>query len=58
MTIHHANEHYDEGDIVAQCTVSILPQDTPETLAQRVLIREHSFLVETLRSIIAGIILR
>ncbi len=57
ITIHHANEHYDEGDIVAQCTVPILPQDTPETLAQRVLIREHSFLVETLRSIIAGIIL-
>lgn len=52
VTIHRVNAEYDSGDIVAQAKVPVLPQDTPETLAARVLEREHTFLVETLSKIV------
>jgi phosphoribosylglycinamide formyltransferase-1 len=34
--------------------VPVLDDDTPDTLAARVLEREHAFLVETLARIVAG----
>ncbi len=40
-TIHLVSEEYDEGPILAQKEVEILPDDTPETLAKRVLAQEH-----------------
>ena len=54
VTIHLVDELYDHGDIVAQCRLPVRPSDTPETLAARVLEREHSFLVETLERIEKG----
>lgn len=54
VTIHLVDEEYDHGDILAQCRVPVLDGDTPETLAQRVLVCEHRFLVETLQRIISG----
>jgi phosphoribosylglycinamide formyltransferase-1 len=54
VTIHLVDEEYDHGEIIAQCTVPIQKGDGPETLAARVLKREHSFLVETLEKIIDG----
>ncbi|HOP11596.1 MAG TPA: phosphoribosylglycinamide formyltransferase [Oscillospiraceae bacterium] len=56
VTIHRVNAEYDSGDIVAQATVPVLPSDTPETLAARVLEREHTFLVETLSKIVLEVI--
>ncbi|WP_018465572.1 phosphoribosylglycinamide formyltransferase [Calidithermus timidus] len=53
-TIHLVDEEYDHGAILAQTRVPVLPDDTPQTLAQRVLEREHAFLVETLGKIISG----
>ena len=40
-TIHFVNERYDEGGILAQWPVPVLPRDTAETLAARVLEVEH-----------------
>ncbi|HEX9885207.1 MAG TPA: phosphoribosylglycinamide formyltransferase [Longimicrobiales bacterium] len=40
-TVHFVDERYDEGSIVAQWPVPVLPGDTPETLAARVLEAEH-----------------
>ncbi len=54
ITIHLVNGEYDGGRMLAQCEVPVLRADTIETLAGRVLEREHSFLVETLRSIADG----
>ncbi len=51
VTIHLVDEQYDHGKIIAQCRVPVEPGDTVETLAARVLEREHTFLVETLRRI-------
>lgn len=54
MTIHYANEHYDEGQIVSQCKVPVLEGDTAEILAARVLKQEHTFIVETLKNIVSN----
>ena len=40
-TVHLVNERYDQGRIVAQWPVPVLEDDTPETLAKRVLRVEH-----------------
>ena len=42
------------AEIVAQTKVAIMENDTPETLAERVLFREHEFLVEVISSIVEG----
>lgn len=54
VTIHRVNAEYDSGEIVAQTTVPVLENDTPEILAARVLEREHTFLVEVIADIING----
>ena len=41
VTIHYVDARYDEGPIIAQSKVPVLPKDTPESLAERVLKAEH-----------------
>jgi phosphoribosylglycinamide formyltransferase 1 len=41
ITIHLVNETYDEGMILFSDTLDILPGDTPESLASRILKLEH-----------------
>ena len=43
ISIHYVNEHYDQGALIAQYTVSIDAQDTPEQLAQKVQALEHRY---------------
>jgi phosphoribosylglycinamide formyltransferase-1 len=52
-TIHLVDGHYDEGDILLQRRCPVLPDDTPETLAARVLVEEHKAYVEAIRRILA-----
>jgi len=40
-TVHFVTSEIDHGPIIAQAVVRVLPGDTEETLAQRVLEREH-----------------
>lgn len=40
-TVHFVTEGVDEGPIILQAAVPILDQDTPETLATRILEQEH-----------------
>lgn len=40
-TVHFVDERYDQGRIVAQWPVPVLDEDSPETLASRVLAVEH-----------------
>ena len=44
----------DAGPVLAQARVPVLPGDTAEALAARVLAREHPLLLETLRWIADG----
>jgi formyltetrahydrofolate-dependent phosphoribosylglycinamide formyltransferase len=43
-TVHVVDEEYDRGAILAQARVPVLPGDTPDTLAARVLQVEHRLL--------------
>ena len=40
-TVHYVRPEMDDGPIIGQAAVPVLPGDTPETLAQRVLDAEH-----------------
>lgn len=54
ITIHRVQEDYDSGPIIAQRRIPVLSDDTPESLAERVLAQEHEFLIETLNTIISN----
>jgi phosphoribosylglycinamide formyltransferase-1 len=48
-TVHFVDEEYDHGTTVLQKEIPVLPDDTPSTLASRVLEVEHEILPEALR---------
>jgi phosphoribosylglycinamide formyltransferase-1 len=54
VTIHLVDERYDAGPILAQREVPVLPGDTADVLAARVLVEEHRLYVETLQRICDG----
>ncbi|GAA4347668.1 phosphoribosylglycinamide formyltransferase [Variovorax defluvii] len=41
VTVHQVTTELDHGPILAQAVVPVLPDDTPEALAERVLAQEH-----------------
>ena len=53
-TIHLVNSDYDKGKILGQKSVIVDEDDTPDSLAKKVLKIEHSLYVETLKKIIEG----
>lgn len=53
-TVHFLTAELDSGPIVAQAKVPVLPGDTPETLAARVLEAEHALYPEALRLVAEG----
>jgi len=54
VTIHVVDEVYDNGRILAQQRVPVLPGDTPQVLQERVLAIEHELYPETVARIAAG----
>jgi len=48
-TVHFVNEEYDRGKIILQRKVSVLENDTPDTLAKRVLVEEHKAYPEAIK---------
>ena len=54
VTVHIVDEKYDHGPILAQKRVPVLPDDTPETLAARVLIEEHKIYSDVIGKIAMG----
>jgi len=53
-SVHLVTAALDDGPILGQAKVAILPGDTPETLAARVLIAEHQLYSRCLACLIAG----
>jgi|SRR5690554_803521 len=47
-TVHFVDQQLDGGQIISQCHLKIRADDTAETLAQRLLSKEHQLLVTTL----------
>ena len=50
-TVHIVDGRYDHGRILAQEKVPVLPDDTPDTLQKRVLVKEHEILPDTLQKL-------
>ena len=53
-TVHFVTPEMDDGPIIMQAAVPILPHDTPETLAARILIAEHKIYPAALASVARG----
>lgn len=53
-TVHFVDEDYDRGPIIAQWPVPVLPEDTPGTLAARVLRVEHLLLPRAVCAVAGG----
>lgn len=53
-TVHFVDERYDEGPIVAQWPVPVRTDDTPDTLAARVLAVEHRILPWAVAALASG----
>lgn len=53
-TVHFVTAGMDEGPVIAQARVPVLPGDTAETLAARVLAEEHALYPEALERVIRG----
>jgi phosphoribosylglycinamide formyltransferase 1 len=55
-TVHFVTPGLDEGPSILQARVPVLPGDTPETLAARILVEEHRIYPEALRLLASGAI--
>jgi phosphoribosylglycinamide formyltransferase-1 len=53
-TIHVVDEIYDHGAIVAQAKVPVTPDDTPDTLAEKIHTEEHKLYVGVVKDICSG----
>jgi phosphoribosylglycinamide formyltransferase-1 len=53
-TVHFVDEGVDSGPIVAQACVPVVPEDTEETLADRILVQEHRLYPEAVRRFAEG----
>ncbi|MDP8228671.1 MAG: phosphoribosylglycinamide formyltransferase [Candidatus Electryoneaceae bacterium] len=52
VSIHYVDEIYDHGEIIGQLRIPVLPDDTPEQLATRILEVEHQFYPKVLKQIV------
>jgi phosphoribosylglycinamide formyltransferase-1 len=55
-TVHFVRTEMDSGPIIAQAAVAVLPGDTEDTLAARILIAEHALYPLALRLVASGAI--
>lgn len=53
-TVHYVRAEMDEGPIIAQAAVPVLPGDTPDSLAERVLAAEHRVYPAALAMVASG----
>lgn len=53
-TVHLVTHELDGGPIVLQAAVPVLPADTPETLAERILIEEHRLYPQAIQIVLDG----
>jgi phosphoribosylglycinamide formyltransferase-1 len=53
-TVHFVDETLDGGCIITQRVVAVLDDDTPETLAARILVEEHQAYAEAVALVVSG----
>lgn len=52
ITIHFVNSEYDEGTIIFQASIPVLPQDSPESLASRIHELEHKHFPKVIENLL------
>lgn len=52
ITIHYVNEHYDEGNIIFQAKTTVLPTDTPDTLAEKIHLLEYEYFPKVIEEVL------
>lgn len=50
-TVHYVNAHYDEGNIISQTQIDVLPLDTAHDVAEKVKAAEKIQLIEVIRKL-------
>ena len=53
-TVHIVTEDLDAGPVVLQAAVPVFDDDTPETLASRILVEEHRLYPEAIARVLDG----
>ena len=53
-TVHYVNEDLDAGEIILQRQVPALPDDTPESLAARILDVEHRLYIDAVKKVLTA----
>ena len=53
-TVHFVTAELDHGPVVAKAEIDVLPGDTPDTLAQRLLVEEHKLYPYAVRLFVEG----
>ena len=56
ITIHYVNEHFDEGEIIAQFETDVLPEDTPETVAKKIHELEMRYFPQVVERVVSRIV--
>ncbi len=54
-TFHYVNERFDEGEIIFQARCAVSPEDSPETVAAKVLKLEHQHFALVLDQLLSGL---
>lgn len=52
ITIHFVNENYDEGKIIFQAICEVLPDDTPEKVAEKVHALEYAYFPKVIEDVV------
>jgi formyltetrahydrofolate-dependent phosphoribosylglycinamide formyltransferase len=55
-SVHFVDERYDEGPVIAQTPVPVLPEDTADVVARRVLDAEHQLYPRIIEAVAAGLV--
>lgn len=55
ITIHYLNEHYDEGQIIAQYRCPVMPNDTPQDVAIRVHALEYEYYPKVIEQLLIAL---
>ena len=55
ITIHYVNEKYDDGAIIFQASTEITPEDTPETVAEKVHALEYEYFPKVVEELLRNL---
>ena len=52
ITVHYVNKQYDEGEVIFQKSIAVLPEDSPEDIAEKVQELEHKLFPKVIEGLL------